>query len=80
MVRGLLYLIRVACLQSEFCTKDVFSSYEFSYEKCSEISPEMFEPLFCGSEKIPPKISQISLRKIKQKITDELLQDRRENI
>ena len=25
---------------------------EFSYEECSEISPEMFEPLFSGSEKI----------------------------
>ena len=27
-------------------------SYEFSYEKCSKIFPENFEPLFCGSEKI----------------------------
>ena len=32
-----------------------FSSREFSYEKCSEIFPEIFEPLFCGSEKIPGK-------------------------
>ena len=32
-----------------------FSSHEFSYEKCSEIFPEIFEPLFCGSEKIPGK-------------------------
>ena len=32
-----------------------FSSYEFSYEKCSEIFPEFFEPLFCGSEQVPGK-------------------------
>ena len=50
-----------------------FSSHEFSYEKCSEIFPEIFEPLFCGSEKIPGKFPpnfplnfQISLRKIKK--------------
>ena len=49
------HFLRVARLQSEFCTKDFFLSYEFSYEKCSEIFPEFFEPLFCGSEKIPGK-------------------------
>ena len=62
------------------------SSHEFSYEKCSEIFPEIFEALFCGSEKIPRKFPpnfplnslQISLRKIKKKFTDELLQERRE--
>ena len=36
-------------------TATPFSSHEFSYEKCSEIFPEIFEPLFCGSEKIPGK-------------------------
>ena len=64
----------VACLQNEFCTKDFFlASYEFSYEKCSEIFPEIFEPLFCGSEKIRENslqishsIIQISLRKIQK--------------
>ena len=40
------YSVKVARLQSEFCTKDFFSSHEFSYEKCSEIFPEIFEPLF----------------------------------
>ena len=62
---------KVARLQSEFRTKDFLLSYEFSYEKCPEISPDFFEPLFCGSEKIPlnsrqnsHQISQISLRKI----------------
>ena len=55
--------IKVARLQSEFCTKDFFfSSYEFSHEKCSEISPEMFEPLFCGSAKIPQNCRQISCK------------------
>ena len=64
---------KVARLQSEFCTKDFFLSYEFSYENCPEISPGNFEPLFCGSEKIlqnsrqnSHQIAQISLRKIKK--------------
>ena len=46
--------VKAARLQREFCTK-IFLSYEFSYEKCSEISPEFFEPLFCVSEKNPAK-------------------------
>ena len=41
--------VKVAHLQSEFCTTDFFASYEFSYERCSEIFPEIFAPLFCGS-------------------------------
>ena len=61
-------LVKVARLQSELCTKDFFLSYEFSYEKCPDIFPEIFEPSFCGSEKIlqnSRQIShQISLRKI----------------
>ena len=40
-----------------------FARHEFSHEKCSEIFPEFFEPLFCGSEKIPQNSRQIS-RKI----------------
>ena len=54
--------------------RKIFSSHEFSYEKCSEIFPEIFEPLFCGSEKSPENslqishsIFHISLRKIKKK-------------
>ena len=77
---------KVARLQSEFCTKDLFSSHEFSYEKCSEIFPEIFEPLFCGSEKIPGKFPpNLPLNfpnfpaKNQKKFTDELLQERREN-
>ena len=42
-------MIKVARLQSEFCTKVLFLSYEFSYEKCSEVFPIFFEPSFCGS-------------------------------
>ena len=75
--------VKVAHLQSEFCTKDFFSSYEFSYEKCSEIFPEIFEPLFCGSEKIPGKFPpNFPLNfpnfpvKNQKKFTDELLQER----
>ena len=47
-------IVKVARLQSEFCTKD------FSREKCSELFSEIFEPLFCGSEKIPENSLQIS--------------------
>ena len=64
-----------------------FLSHEFSYEKCSEIFPEMFEPLFCGSEKIPGKFPpNFPLNfpnfpaKNKKKFTDELLQERRERL
>ena len=76
--------VKAVRLQSEFCTKDLCSSYEFSYEKCSEIFPEIFEPLFCGSEKshkipakFPTKFPKFRCEK-SQKITDELLQERRE--
>ena len=76
----------MARLQSEFCTKDFFSSHKFSYEKCSENFPEIFEPLFCGSEKIPGKFPpNFPLdfpnlpAKNQKKFTDELLQERREN-
>ena len=52
----------------------MFLSYDLSYEECSEIFPEYFEPLVCGSEKIPQnsrQIShQISLRKIKKSPTN----------
>ena len=32
--------------------------------KCSEISPEIFEPLFCGSKEIPPNSFQTSHKRI----------------
>ena len=69
-----------------FARKIFFSSHEFSYEKCSEIFPEIFEPLFCGSEKIPGKFPPNFPQnfpnfpaKNQKKFTDELLQERREN-
>ena len=44
--------VKVAHLQSDFLHEIIFLSYEFSHEKCSDICPEMFEPLFCvGLEK-----------------------------
>ena len=68
-----------------FARKIVFE-LRISYEKCSEISPEIFEALFCGSEKFrkspakfPTKFPKFPCEKSK-KITDELLQERRENI
>ena len=44
----------VARLQNEVGTKEYFCSrHEFSHRKCSEIFPEILEPLFCVSEKDP---------------------------
>ena len=61
--------VTVARLQNEVGTK-YFSRHKYSDEKCSEISHKAFEPLFCGSEKVPqnsPQIScQISLPKIRE--------------
>ena len=64
-----------------------YSRHEFSHEKCSDIFPEMFEPLFCVSEKSrkirappppPPQNFPQNLPPKNKKITDELLQERRE--
>ena len=41
-----------ARLQNEVCTNDS-SRHEFSHEKCSEIFPEFFEPLFCPGRNFP---------------------------
>ena len=56
-----------------------FRARIYSREKCSEISPEMFEPLFCGSRTIPAKIPGRSPSQKTKRFTDELLQERREN-
>ena len=45
------FFLKVARLQNEARTKDFLLSYEFSYEKCSEIVPEIFEPLFGADRK-----------------------------
>ena len=49
-------MIRVAHLQSEFCTKDFFFRPRIFLRKMLRNFPEIFEPLFCGSEKNPRKI------------------------
>ena len=53
------WILRVARLQNGVGTKDFFEARFFS-RKSSEIFPEMFVPLFCGSEKIPQSSRQIS--------------------
>ena len=52
-----LHVFKVARLQSEFCTRDSFFAYEFSYEKCSEISPNFLSFRSVGQKnpaKLPP--------------------------
>ena len=79
---------KVARLQSEFCTKEFFRATNFRRTKnAPEFSPENFEPLFCGSEKIPGKFPpNFPLNfpnfpaKNQKNFTDELLQERRENV
>ena len=63
----------MASLQNEVSTKDFLPGTRFSREKCSEIDPEMLEPLFCGSKKFPQNVPPP-----KKKFTDEFLQERRE--
>ena len=53
------WLASPLCTSTQKLARNIFLSYEFSHEKCSENFPEIFEPLFCGSEKsrkIPAKI------------------------
>ena len=45
------------------------SRHELSHEKCSEMLPEMFEPSFCESEKIPRSVRQISRKCPSQKLS-----------
>ena len=78
--------VKVARLQSEFCTKDVFRATNFLTKNAPKLSPKILEPLFCGSEKNPRENSlQIFPlnfpnfpAKNQNKFTDELLQERRE--
>ena len=49
------HVCRTKLARKIFCPR-----HEFSHEKCSEIFPEVFEPLFCGSKKIPHNSRQIS--------------------
>ena len=36
-------------------TRNIFMEARTSHEKCPEIIPEHFEPLFCGSERVATK-------------------------
>ena len=75
--------IRVARLQNEVGTKYFFRGTIFLSKNAPKFSPERFEPVFMGLKKIPQNPREISckrsLPKIK-KITDELLQVRREKL
>ena len=53
-------IIKVARLQSEFGTKDFFEPRIFLRKMLRYFRPEIFEPLFCGSEKSPENSLQIS--------------------
>ena len=59
---------KVACLQSEFCTK-YFLSYEVSYEKCFESFPKVLTLYSVGLKKPPQNSRQISLQKLKKSPT-----------
>ena len=83
---GICIKFKVARLQSEFCTKDFFRATNFLTKNAPKFPPNFFEPLFCGSEKIPGKFPpNFPLNfpnfpaKNQKKFTDELLQERREN-
>ena len=52
-------ILKLARLQSEFCTKD-FLELRIFLRRCSEVFPENFEPFFCGSEKISQNSRQVS--------------------
>ena len=68
----------LARLQNEVGTKYVFSRHELSHKKGSKNYPEMFEPLNCGSENTPQNFPPTFPTKNFRKITDKLLQERRE--
>ena len=40
--------------------RNTVSSHEMSYGKCFEISPKIFRPSFCGSQRIPQNSRQTS--------------------
>ena len=79
---------KVARLQSEFCTKDFFSSCEFLVRKMLRNFPRNVRAFVLWvrkksrkiPSKFPSKFSKLPCEKSKEKFTDELLQERRENI
>ena len=75
--------VRVARLQSEFCTKDFFRATNFLTKNAPKFSPKFLSLCSVGqkkSHKIPAKFpTKFPCAKSKKKFTDELLQERREN-
>ena len=80
------HFLKVARLQREFCTKDFFRATNFLTKNAPKFSPKFLSLCSVGQKKpgkFPPNFPlnfPNSLRKIKNKFTDELLQERRENI
>ena len=64
--------------RAKFGTKNVFGATNFLTKNAPKFSPESFEPLFCGSEKIPQNSPPNFPLKKQDNFTDELLQARRE--
>ena len=79
---------KVARLQSEFCTKDFFRATNFLTKNAPKLSPNFLSLCSVGQKKHPRKIpskfptkfSKFPCEKTKKKFTDELLQERRENV
>ena len=77
------HLLRVARLQNEFSTKNVFRATKFLTENAPKFSPNFLSLYFVGQKnpqnppaKLPAKFPSQKAKKI----TDELLQERSENI
>ena len=78
-------IVRVARLQSEFCTKDFFRATNFLTKNAPKFSPIFLSLCSMGQKKNPGKFPpNFPLKfpnfpaKNQKKITDELLQERRE--
>ena len=81
------HILKVARLQSEFCTKDFFRATNFLSKNAPKFSPKFSSLCSVGQKKIPGKFPpNFPLNfpnfpaKNKKKFTDKLLQVRRENI
>ena len=86
-VKLLTSLIKVARLQSEFCTKDFFRATNFLTKNAPKFSPKFLSLCSVGQKKIPGKFPPNFPpncpnfpAKNQKKFTDELLQERREKV
>ena len=78
--------LKVARLQSEFCTKEFFRATNFLTKNAPKFSPKCLSLCSVGQKnprkilsKLPTKFSKFPCENIKKKFTDKLLQERREN-